>query len=58
VIALTGATLLFIDLKGQVSAIWEQRGGLWTWDVPSPDGRHLAILGFTLDSNVRMIEDF
>ena len=53
-----GATLLYIDLKGQVSALWEQKGSFWTWGDPSPDGRHLAILGETMDSNVWMIENF
>jgi Tol biopolymer transport system component len=54
----SSATLLYIDLKGHVSPVWEQRGGLWSWGVPSPDGRRLAILGFTLDSNVWMLENF
>src|SRR5215831_5680376 len=44
-----GATLLYIDLKGKVSALWEQKGSWQTWGIPSPDGRHLAILGFTID---------
>jgi hypothetical protein len=52
------ATLLYIDLEGQASPMWEQRGSLWTWGVPSPDGRHLAILGYTMDSNVWMLENF
>ncbi len=53
-----GATLLYIDLKGHASPMWEQKGSFTTWGVPSPDGRHLAILGFTVDSNVWMIENF
>jgi hypothetical protein len=52
-----GATLLYIDLKGQPTIVWDQKGGLQTWGVPSPDGRHLAILGYTVDSNVWMIEN-
>ena len=28
------------------------------WGAPSPDGRHLAILGGTQDSNVWMLENF
>jgi eukaryotic-like serine/threonine-protein kinase len=53
-----GATLLYIDVKGQPSVVWEQKGSFLTWGVPSPDGRHLAIGGFTMDSNVWMIENF
>jgi Tol biopolymer transport system component len=53
-----GVTLLYIDLKGHAIPMWEQRGGLWTWGVPSPDGRHLAIMALTLDSNVWMLENF
>jgi Tol biopolymer transport system component len=53
-----GATLLYVDLKGHATALWEQKGGASTWGVPSPDGRHLAILGYTMDSNVWMIENF
>jgi hypothetical protein len=53
-----GATLLYIDLKGQASPVWEQKGGVETGDVPSPDGHHLAILGYTVDSNVWMLENF
>ncbi len=53
-----GATLLYIDLEGRVTAMWDQKGSLQTWGVPSPDGRHLAIEGYTVDSNVWMIENF
>jgi Tol biopolymer transport system component len=53
-----GAALLHIDLKGNVSPLWEQKGSWQTWGVPSPDGLHLAILGFTVDSNVWMTENF
>jgi hypothetical protein len=51
-------TLLYIDLNGHASAVWEQKGGVQTWGVPSPDARHLAILGYTVDSNVWMLENF
>jgi len=53
-----GVTLLYIDLAGHASAVWEQKGGFETWGIPSPDGRHLAILGDTVDSNVWMLENF
>ncbi len=54
----SGATLLYIDLDGHATPLWEQKGSFGTWGVPSPDGRHLAILGDTVDSNVWMIENF
>ncbi len=53
-----GATLLYIDLEGHASAVWELKGSFETWGVPSPDGHHLAILGETVDSNVWMLENF
>jgi Tol biopolymer transport system component len=53
-----GATLLYIDLNGHANALWEQKGGLRTWGVPSHDGRHLAMLGYTMDSNIWMLENF
>jgi len=53
-----GVTLLYIDLAGHATAVWEQKGGFETWGIPSPDGRHLAILGDTVDSNVWMLENF
>ena len=52
------ATLLYVDLEGRATALWEQRGSGVTWGVPSPDGRHLAILGMAGDINVCMIENF
>jgi hypothetical protein len=53
-----GTTLLYIDIEGRASAVWEQKGGFATLGVPSPDGKHLAILGYTVDSNVWMLENF
>ena len=48
-----GATLLYIDLNGRASALWEQNGGLRTWGVPSIDGRHVAMLGYTFTSRCK-----
>ena len=53
-----GATLLHIDLEGNAQALWTQKGSFQTWGVPSPDGKSLAILGATIESNVWMIENF
>jgi len=53
-----GATLLYVDLKANATAIWEQTHGSVTWAIPSPDGRRLAIGGQTVESNVWMLENF
>ena len=52
-------TLIRIDLEGNAHALWHQRlNFLGTKGIPSPDGRHLAVAGFTTDSNAWMIENF
>ncbi|MGD1082410.1 MAG: protein kinase [Candidatus Sulfotelmatobacter sp.] len=52
-------TLLRIDLEGDAHALWHQRlNFLGTKGIPSPDGRHLAVAGYTTDSNAWMIENF
>jgi len=53
-----GVALLYIDLKGGASVVWEQKGGVRTCGVPSPNGRHLAMDVWTMESNVWMIENF
>jgi hypothetical protein len=53
-----GATLLYIDLKSHTIPVWEQKGSFDTWAIPSPDGVHLAIMGWTVDSNVWMLDNF
>ena len=52
------ATLLYIDLNGHASAVWEQKGKFSDLGAPSPDGRHLGMLGYTVDSNVWILEYF
>ena len=53
-----GAKLFHIDLEGNAQVLWEQKSGFKAWGVPSPDGKSLAILGQTFESNVWMIENF
>jgi serine/threonine protein kinase len=38
-----GAPLLSVDLAGNATVLWEQKGSLGTSAIPSPDGRRLAI---------------
>jgi len=52
------SALLYVDLQGKAHSI----GGNYGRDVlggyPSPDGRHLATLGWTQNSNMWMMENF
>jgi serine/threonine protein kinase/Tol biopolymer transport system component len=53
-----GGTLLHVDLNGQAQPIWQRPQTAWTWGFPSPDGRHLAIVGDSSAANVWMISNF
>jgi Tol biopolymer transport system component len=56
-----GRALLYVDLRGKPSVLWQQKGSgspLPAWGVPSPDGRHLAIHASTLNSSMWMVENF
>ena len=53
-----GAALLYVDLQGNAHVLWQQHGGTSTYGRASPDGRHLALLGWTTEANVWMIENF
>jgi serine/threonine protein kinase len=50
--------LLHVDLQGSAQVVWENHGNNTTWGMPSPDGRRLAILGWTQNSNMWMMEHF
>ena len=53
-----GADMLHIDLKGNVRLLWEHPGGVEIYGLPSPDGRHLAMRSWSVDSNLWMMENF
>jgi serine/threonine protein kinase len=59
-----GTAVTYLDLNGTPRQIWEVRGSRnaqanqAAWAIPSPDGRHLAINGSLLSSNVWMLENF
>jgi hypothetical protein len=54
-----GAALLFhLDLMGRSQIVWKQDGDRGTYGIPSPDGRHLAIMRWTVGSNAWMLENF
>jgi DNA-binding winged helix-turn-helix (wHTH) protein/Tol biopolymer transport system component len=52
-----GSELLFIRLDGTSSVLWSQQGAAVA-AIPSPDGTHLAIAGWTRQSNIWMLADF
>jgi WD40 repeat protein len=56
------SVLLYVDLNGRATAMWEQpgelEGNLDTYAIPSPDGQHLALFGWTSNSNMWMLENF
>jgi Tol biopolymer transport system component/DNA-binding winged helix-turn-helix (wHTH) protein len=53
-----GSVLLHVDLQGNAHVLWQQLGIKGTWGRQSPDGRHLAMLGWAVDSNLWMMENF
>jgi len=54
----SGATLLHVARNGDTHAIWQQPQLTATWGFPSPDGRHLALLGAGSEANVWVISNF
>jgi hypothetical protein len=51
----TSGTMLFhVDLEGRAEVLWQQvsLGGPWTCGILSPDGRHRALAGLSVDSDV------
>jgi hypothetical protein len=54
----TSMTLLHVDLEGNATPLWDQRGVWRTWAIPAPNGRELAISSVARSSNVWMIENF
>jgi WD40 repeat protein len=51
--------LLHVDLRGNAHFLWENPGAYGeTSATASPDGRHLAMWGWTLNSNMWMMENF
>jgi Tol biopolymer transport system component len=49
--------LLLVDLKGKVRTQWQRPAQRDMWGIPSPDGKRIAVLGTTVDSNVWLMED-
>ena len=50
---------MYINLDGDTSLLWRQPGNTpFIWGTPSPDGKYLALMMFTDDSNVYTVENF
>jgi len=56
----TSTVLLVIDLRGNLQVMTDEPiGGAWPYRlVTSPDGRYLAYMKRTFESNVMMLERF
>ena len=50
--------LLYVDLSGNAHRLWHFNTPWPTWAVPSRNGKYVAILAETIDSNVWMTEYF
>ncbi len=57
-VAPDGAVLLHVSLTGEAQPIWHRPQSTHTWGFPSPDGRRLAILNTSSESNVWRISNF
>ena len=53
-----GFELLRLDLNGNSEVLWGERGGLGTSALASPDGKHLAIRGWSVTSNFWTMTNF
>lgn len=53
-----GTVLLYVDLHGATHPIWDVKGNTVAYALPSPDGRHLAIVETVRSSNVWVLENF
>jgi len=50
--------VLSVNLQGGARLLWEHRGGIDTYAVPSPDGHHLAMRAWNVEGNLWMMENF
>jgi hypothetical protein len=53
-----GARLLYVSLSGATTVLWNNRASVRTWGVPSPDGKWVAMLVATQESNVWVLDGF
>jgi Tol biopolymer transport system component len=53
-----GATVLHVDFDGHAQPIWDMRGDRYAFQIPSPDGKYIAIRGATTGRNAWLLENF
>jgi len=53
-----GNELLYLDLTGRATSLRKCTGGETCFGLPSPDGRHLAIIDRNQSTNMWMMENF
>jgi len=51
-------TLLYVDLAGKATPLWQPKYPNVGYAFSTRDGRHLAIIGETLYSNLWTLKDF
>ena len=53
-----GPALLYVDRAGNARELWSTRGpyDAWSWAIPSPDGKHIAIMSEYLNRNAWLVE--
>src|SRR5262249_4373657 len=51
-------TLLYVDLAGRATPLWQPKYPNVFWAFPPGDGRHLAISMESSNSNLWMLKDF
>jgi WD40 repeat protein len=52
------ASLIYVNLRGDVHVLRRNREGDYSTGAPSPDGRHIAIVGTAQSRNFWMMEKF
>ena len=51
-------TLLYVDLRGKARVLWQPKGSSDAYSVPSPDGKHLAIMRSVEGADAWLLENF
>ena len=54
----SGTVLLHVGLQGRTNPLWDSKGESIAYGLPSPDGRHLAIVATVRSSNVWLLDNF
>jgi hypothetical protein len=52
----TEARQLYVDRSGRTTVLWKQPGRSLIRGIPSPDGKNLAMLMYTMDANVYTVD--